>query len=156
MKVIGVHNIMWKIYFSPLLNDARSGFYFYMVVDFYFIALPVFFSVPTRFILYNIRNFDCSVQSFALKEQLKKWNETDRKTIFFLLFWECGIISSGADRVKTFRGKHFMHDIICITCIYLILFDKVAYFAHKLILDLMREKYCLILMYNLKITQKLV
>ena len=49
-----------------------------------------------------------------------------------------------------------MHDIICITCIYLILFDKVAYFAHKLILDLMREKYCLILMYNLKITQKLV
>ena len=49
-----------------------------------------------------------------------------------------------------------MHDIICITCIYLILFDKVTYFAHKLILDLMREKYCLILMYNLKITLKLV
>lgn len=48
-----------------------------------------------------------------------------------------------------------MHDIICITCIYLILFDKVTYFAHKL-LDLMREKYCLILLYNLKITLKLV
>ena len=79
------------IFFFLLFNDTRSGSCFYMVVCFYFIVVLGFYylfllgtfrfcSVPTRFMLYYVRNFDfCAVIFITPTIKKTKQNNTEQK-----------------------------------------------------------------------------
>ena len=92
MKIFDVHNKIWEVHFSSFYSIVSGLFstFIWLSVSLYSGNWFLFFvptgatrfcSVPTRFIVYYVRNFDGCVQSFSLNHQLKKpkRNDTEQK-----------------------------------------------------------------------------